>query len=46
MSYEEVIAYFEKKRKRAHPCDVKYYDIALNALRNAAASDMLQNKTD
>ena len=33
MSDKKVIEFLERKAKRAHPCDIEYYDRAISALQ-------------
>lgn len=33
MNKDEAIECFEKKRKRAHPCDIQYYDATISSLK-------------
>lgn len=33
MTNQKVIEFLERKKKRAHPCDIEYYDRAIFALR-------------
>lgn len=43
MNKKETIEYFEKKRKRAHPCDAQYYDTAIAALSSVKDSPAKNN---